>query len=708
MTPARSKRLHLIAASLGAAALLSACDGTGPERTEILWDEWGIPHVYGKTQEDLFFAFGWAQARSHGNLLLRLYGEGRARSAEYWGEEFNEHRGWTNLQWDSYLLTVGVPARAQQWYEAQAPEFRRCLDAFADGINAFAREQPDAISDEVEVVLPVDATDVLALSQLAVLFSFVTDPHVVQAAQHQLAVGSNAWAIAPSRSASGNAMLLANPHLYWIDHDLLFEAHLVGPGVNVYGATYVGGPTLVIAFNDFLGWTHTNNTHDGADLYHLELTDGGYRWDGEVREFESRDHSIKVKLPDGGLREEPLRVCRSVHGPVVAEVSGSALALRMVGLDQPGMLEAWWDMGRSTNLAEFEAVLQRMQLPMFTVMYADREGHILHLFGGLTPIRPEGEWDWSWVVPGSTSTTLWTEVHPYNDLPRVLDPASGWLQNANDPPWTTTFPRALDPDDYPDYMAQPPSSMSFRAKGSARMLLEDESITFEELVAYKHSTRVEAADHVLDDVIAAARMHGGPPAQRAADVLEEWDRKTDAESRGAVLFQTVTEELYSLVGSRFFAVPWDPESPLDTPAGIADTTAAAAAVETAACNVEARYGRLDVPWGEVHRFRRGDVDLPANGFADPYGVFRAAFFAEAEDGRLVANGGDTYVAAIEFSNPVRAMAVLGYGNASQPGSPHITDQLQFLARKELRPVWRTREEIEAHVSHRTSFEAMRR
>jgi acyl-homoserine-lactone acylase len=698
----KAKRLHLIAVALSAAVLLGACHRNGPEQTEILWDDLGIPHVYGKTQEDVFFAFGWAQARSHGNLILRLYGEARARSAEYWGDEFHEHLAWTNLQLDRYLLTVDVPARAQEWYDAQAPEFRRCLDAFAEGINAYAREEPDAISDEIEVVLPVDATDVLAQFQRTVLFSFVTNPHVVQAAQHQLATGSNAWAIAPSRSASGNAMLLANPHLPWLDHSLLFEAHLVGPGVDVYGATPVGTPTLAMAFNDQLGWTHTNNTHDGADLYRLELADGGYRWDGEVREFESHDHTIKVKVADGSLREETLRVRRSVHGPVVAEGSGSALALRMVGLDRPGLPEAWWDMGRSTNLGEFEAVLQRMQLPMFTVMYADREGHILHLFAGLTPIRPEGEWDWSRVVPGDTSTTLWTEVHPYGDLPRVLDPESGWLQNANDPPWTTTFPRALDPDAYPDYIA--PRSMSFRAQRSARMLLEDESITFEELVAYKHSTRVEVADHILDDVIAAARTHGGSLAQRAADVLDAWDRMTDAESRGAVLFQAFTEELFGMVGSRFFAVPWDPESPIDTPDGLADPTAAAAAVETAARNVEARYGALDVPWGEVHRFRRGEADLPANGFHDPYGVFRMAWFAEADDGRLAVTGGDTYVAAIEFSEPVRAMAVLGYGNSSQPGSPHLADQLQFLARKELRPVWRTREEIEAHLSYRTSFD----
>jgi acyl-homoserine-lactone acylase len=679
----------------GAALLLGGCRPAGPERTEILWDTWGVPHIYGKSQEELFHAFGWAQAQSHGDLILRLYGQARARGAEYWGEDY--------LDTDRWLISVGVPERARRWYASQNRGFRRNLDAFAAGFNAYAAEHRDQISDEVEVVLPVDATDVLAHFQHTILFSFVAQPWMIGALERTWQpAGSNAWAIAPSRSASGNAMLLANPHLPWSDLYVWYEAQLIAPGVDAYGATLVGLPVPAVAFNDHLGWTHTVNTHDGADFYELTLSAGGYRWDGGVQPFETEEHTLRVKQANGEPREETVQVRRSIHGPVVTERQDAALALRMVGLDRPGMVQAWWDMCRATNLREFEAVLERMDLPMFTVIYADREGHIVHLFAGLTPVRPEGEWNWSGIVPGDTSATLWTQMHPYEDLPRVLDPESGWLQNANDPPWTTTFPRALNPDDYPEYMA--PRFMHFRAQRSARMLSQDESVTFDELVLYKHSTHVELADHILDDVIAAARAQGGALARQAADVLERWDRKTDADSRGAVLFIDFVEELMGRFGARAFAVAWSPESPLDTPDGLADHAAAAAALERAAVRVDSAYGALDVPYGDVYRLRGGGLDLPGNGGRDNFGIFRAAWYAPAEGEGFQAFGGDSYVAAIEFSDPVKAMAVLGYGNASQPGSPHLMDQLELVARKELRPVWRTREEIEVHLESRKVFE----
>ena len=170
--------------------------------------------------------------------------------------------------------------------------------------------------------------------------------------------GSNGWAIAPSRSASGNAMLLANPHLLWSDLFLWYEAQITAPGIDAYGATLVGIPVLAIAFNDNLGWTHTVNTHDGWDAYQLELADDGYRFDGKVRPFETKTVSLKIKQNDGTLQEQPLVVKSSVHGPVVSEKDDKATALRVVGLDQPGVLEQWWDMARSQNLAEFENALQ--------------------------------------------------------------------------------------------------------------------------------------------------------------------------------------------------------------------------------------------------------------------------------------------------------------------------------------------------------------
>jgi len=648
---------------------------------------------------------------NHANLLLRLYGQARGRAAEYWGAAW--------LESDRWVWTNGIPGRARDWRARQGYYFGAWLDAFAAGINAYADAHRDRIADDVERVLPVTTDDVLAHVQRVIHFTFLASRDAMQgaaqswsrtggepdAAGAELRAGSNAWAIAPSRAAGGHAMLLANPHLPWSDLYTWFETQLVLPAMSVYGAALVGFPTLGIAFNDALGWTHTVNTIDGADLYELTLQGNGYAFDRTTRAFESETVPLRVRQPDGSLRPEPLEIVRSVHGPLIARNGQRALALRVAGLDRPHLLEQTWDMMRANNLVEFEAALSRLQLPMFTVMYADREGHILHAFNGAVPVRSTGSWQyWSGVVPGNTSATLWDRVHEYTALPRVLDPATGWLQNANDPPWTTTFPAPLRPENYPAWMA-PNLALAFRPQRSARLLANDSVISFDELAAYAADTHVELADHVLEDVALAAATHGGALAQRAAAVLAAWDRRTDATSRGAVLFESFWRGYLRQRGPNAspFDIPWQPAAPFATPDGIADPAAAATALEAAASQVEARYGSLDVAWGDAYRLRSGTVDLPAQGGPGGLGVFRVLGFSPGADGKAVATSGNTWIAAIEFARPVRAAVLLTYGNASQPGSPHQSDQLPLFARKALREAWRTRILIERHLARRDRF-----
>lgn len=692
--------------------------------TEILWDTYGIPHIYAKDEASAFQAFGWSQMQSHGNLILRLYGQARGRAAEYWGEEY--------LDSDRWVLTMGVPDRARSWYKAQSSTFRNYLDAFASGVNAYAKEHSKQLDDEVKVVLPVTGEDVLAHLNRVLHFTFIVSPDQVAGLTDTLTTqnchqknpsltphtphstpcsnlanfnlssypkGSNGWAIAPTHSETGKAMLLANPHLPWSDLFLWYEAQITAPNINAYGASLVGIPVLAIAFNDNLGWTHTVNTQDGWDAYKLTLANNGYRFDNKVRPFETKTLSLKVKQKNGSLRDQPLIVKHSIHGPVVSEKDGQAIALRVVGLDKPNVFQQWWDMARATNFKQFETALQSLQLPMFTVMYADKDGHIMHLFNANVPVRKKGDFEyWQNIVPGDTSSTLWTKIHPYKDLPRIIDPPSGWLQNTNDPPWTTTFPTAINPDKYPSYMA--PRFMGFRSQRSVRMLAEDDKISFDEMIKYKHSTRMELADRLLDDLIPAARKQGSELALRAADVLESWDRQANADSKGAVLFAAWVEEMDF---DKAFSQPWSENSPRTTPDGLADPKNAVAALETAAAKVQKAYGALNVEWGNVFRLVVSNKDLPANGGDDGLGIFRVVNFAPASEGRFQGVAGDSFVAAVEFSNPVRAMALTSYGNATQPGSPHVGDQLQMFTRQQLRPVWRERQEVLAHLEERKVF-----
>jgi acyl-homoserine-lactone acylase len=235
-----------------------------------------------------------------------------------------------------------------------------------------------------------------------------------------------------------------------------------------------------------------------------------------------------------------------------------------------------------------------------------------------------------------------------------------------------------------------------------RMLTEDPGMALEELIENAYATEVEFALRILDDLIDAARQ-GGALANRAAEVLVAWDRRVDAASRGALLFMAWIQTLAETtgLGNFLFVTPWRAEAPLSTPHGLADPGAAVVALELAAEQVEAAHGALDVAWGDVNRLVLGTVDLPASGGpGDPAGIFRVLEFAPGPDGRLVSVGGDTYIAAVEFSQPVRAQVLTTYGNASQPGSPHIDDQLALFARNEMRPAWRTREDVVANLEAR--------
>jgi acyl-homoserine-lactone acylase len=677
---------------------------------EILWDAWGVPHVFAADADGLFFGFGWAQARNHGDLLLRLYAHARGRAAEVYGE--------IALENDRAVRTMGLHRRGIAWYEDQSHTFRGHLDAFAAGINAYAAAHPETLDPLAREVLPVSGSDVLA-HVARTLFLFLGPAAGIPLSPGYVGpLGSNGWAVAPFHTAAGHALLLANPHLGWVGDVAMFEAHLVAPGAyTAYGTTFVGYPVLAIAFNDRLGWTHTVNTIDPGDLYALTLDGDGYRFDGEVRAFERRTETILIREADGGTREERLEVRRSVHGPVI-DADGTTLAARLAALDDwssaAGALEQWWDMGRAQDLAAFEAALRRLQVPMFTVLYADRDGHVLSLFNGQVPRRPSGDWAfWQGPVPGDTSATLWTEILAYDELPRVVDPPGGWVQNCNSAPWFTTYPLQLDPAAFPPYLA-PPDFLGWRERRSIRMLEENPDLTLDRLAVLKYSTRMELADRLLDELIASAGAADDPQARRAAAVLAAWDREANPDSRGALLFFAWVQTLGAadpVSLSDLFANPADLAEPLTTPSGLRDPERAVRALVEAAAMVEDAAGRLDPPWGEVARLRIGGFDLPANGFpGDPYGAFRVLYFAFggtffdvstlAETGTTPAIQGDTYVAAIEFADPVRALVLNTYGNASQPGSPHRGDQLALSARGEMRPAWLTRREIEANLAER--------
>ncbi|MCP4976020.1 MAG: acylase [Maribacter sp.] len=664
-----------------------SCTKNENTESQIAWDTWGVPHITANSIEELFYAQGWAQMQNHANLILELYGSSRGKGAEYWGE--------SRLQNDVLIHTLEFGELAEEWETKQDPEIRTIYKSFVKGLNAYAYAHPETIDEKNKVVLPLTTKDMNMHSMYVIFTRFIAGNDLGRVQQWP-DMGSNTYAIGPKRSTSGNAMLVQNPHLPWWQEFLFFESHLNLNGKNMYGSTLVGFPGIAIGFNEHLGWSHTDNTIDNADTYELELKDGGYLLDGIVKKFEASKKLIKVKQDDGSLIEQEIPLLETVHGPVINQKENKVLAIRMVGLDRPNMFLQWWRMINSTSFDEFESALKMAQIPFWNVMYADRSGEIFYLFNGLVPKRVEDSWDyWDRIIPGGKSVDIWTEVHDYVDLPKIKNPTGGWLQNANDPPWTSTIPITLNPDDYPGYMA--PKYMPFRPQRSARMLIEDESITFNELVDYKLSTRLEFADRILDDLFAAIDASDSYKAKKAKIILENWDREADVDSKGMLLFYTWAKKFNPNRASNY-QEKWSIDKPNITPDGLADPDLAVQLLEQVAGEIEAKYGRLDIAWGEYYRLNYNGKDLPANGIDGSMGVFRVAWPGGTDEDHMYVGGGDSWVGIIEFGDQVKAKVLLSYGNATQKNSPHNGDQLELFSKKELRDAWFTKEDVKAHTT----------
>ena len=688
--------LALVAAAFPLATPAPAA--TPAKGTEILWDRFGIPHMFAPDHASLFYAYGYAQMEAHSELLVRLYTQARGRGAELYGEQY--------LESDRWVRTNGLPERARQWAARQSPEFAPLLAAFVDGLNAWAKEHPDSLSAPAKAALPLSVEDVLAHCLRVIHYDWLINPTKLDTRLKRVPVedhSSNEWAIAPSHSANGHAMLMSNSHLEWADRHTYFEVQLTAPGVTSYGAVWVGFPVLRQCFTDYLGWTQTTNNPNGADLYRLTLKDGGYVLDGKVRRFEVAKQIIRVLQKDGTLHDEPLTIRKSEHGPLVVDKEGTAIALRVTALDRPRLLEQFWKMGLARNFTQFQDAMRMQQLPLFNTAYADRDGHIMYIYNAAVPVRARGDYQfWSGIVPGDQSALIWSpsKIVPYDQLPKVIDPAAGWVQNSNDTPWTSAYPMLLDSSKFPAYLA-PPTGITTRAQRGIRTLSPSKKMTFEDVKAGKLSTHVETADQFAGDLIAAARQLGTGRAKQAAEVLAKWDRAADNESDGTLLFYRFLVG----AGNRFqhiggYAVPSDEHKPLDTPRGFADPAQAVKMLDTVAADLENQYGTLHVKWGDVVRLRRGPSDLPGNGAPSLMGAIRTADFGRFVDGKTAINRGDTFYAVIEFSTPLHAEALLGYGNWSKPGSRHVDDQLPLASRKQMRPVWRTRSEIEANLESR--------
>jgi len=666
-------------------------------QVRILRDEFGVPHVYGETDADVAYGLAFAHAEDDFETIQTVHLATRGRLASV--------KGLASAPIDYMVQLMGIQERVEARYQTDLrPETRAIAEAYAAGFNHYAALHPEQV---LPGVIPSTGRDVVAgfAFRTPMFYGFDRDlraifederPNPTGRGKRALAalpgtdfplglLGSNAIAVGPARSADGATRLLVNSHQPYTGPVAWYEARLKSDqGWDMAGGVFPGSPVILHGHNRDLGWASTVNRPDLVDVYRLEINPENrnqYRFDGEWRDLEVGEAEIRVRI-FGRLRWTVRReLLRSVHGPVIRRDHGS-YALRYAGMDEIRQLEQYYRLGKARSFGEWRAAMAMQALPSINYVYADREGNIAYFYNAELPLRAEG-YDWGALLPGDRSETLWSEILPFAELPQVVNPRSGFVASANHTPF-----RATVGADNPDPADYPPSfgietRMTNRALRALELFGADPSISREEFRRYKfdkrYSEESEAARIVAE--VLAAELPDDPLLEEARRVLAAWDGSADAESRGAAL-AILTATPVVLAERRG-------EEPPDT----------AQSFVQAARTLERRHGRVDPPWGEVNRLRRGALDLPVGGGPDTLRAIES--FELEEDGTYTANSGDCYLMFVEWDaqGGLRSESIHQFGAATlDESSPHYADQAPLFAAERTKRVHLGEAELRRHLS----------
>ena len=692
---------------------------------EIIRDDFGVPHIYGKTDADAAFGVAVAHAQDDFFTLQDVVAMARGRYGAIAGED--------GAKIDYVFHLIDARGTAETSYPKLPEDTRALFEAYAAGLNHYAQEHPEEV--KLANLFPVAGIDVAAGFALRQPFFFGLDSVIgplvsgdelrrehgpdipgfprealpgsaasqdaspAQARRNLVLplgedaehLGSNAFAVAPEKGG-GTTTLISNSHqplrggVAW--YELVVESE---EGWHFAGANFPGSPFPFLGHNEHLGWTNTVNTPDMIDVYQLELDETGmrYRLDGDWRDLESEWVTLPVKFGPVVL---PIRreVLRSVHGPVIRNDRG-AFAIRYGGIGQLDQLDAYYRINKATSFDEWEAQISRMAIPSTNFIYADKTGTIAYIYNAAIPDRPEDVTaDWRSVLPGDTSALIWEGAVDYGKLPKLVNPASGWLYNANNTPFTAAGAGSdLDPEAFSPVMGIELKQTN-RSRRAYALLSEARLLDRAALERIKYDTGYAREGYVarLFDALGAMRAEG--KLAEARDLLLEWDFTADGQGRADALALLVIRD--------FMSADYNNKPFPD----VAEKLAAASD------HLMTHFGRLDPPMAELLRLRQGDVDLPLDGGSD---TLRASTTWDVdEDGRLSLKHGDSFIQWVEWQPGKRVFSrsIQPFGAATtRPQSPHYTDQMQLFVEHRLKPVHFWRDDVLANASARTTVTSAR-
>ncbi len=670
----------------------------------ITRDDWGIAHVHGKTDADTVFGMVYAQAEDDFNRVETNYINAMGRLAEAEGE--------SKIYQDLRMKLFISPAAMKAQYKESPAWLQKLMDAFADGLNYYLAKHPEVkprVIKRFEPWMALSFTEGsiggdierINLSQLQAFYGKIpaSAPAFEEDELDVEPKGSNGMAIAPSNTAGHHALLLINPHTsFFFRSELQMTSD---EGLNAYGAVTWGQFFIYQGFNARTGWMHTSSGVDAVDEYLETVTYKGrtpyYKYGSEERPVTAEQINLPYRRADGVMAEKIFTVYRTHHGPIVREANGKWVAIRLMQEPVKALTQSYI----RTKQKDYKSYRETMELKANSsnnTIFADADGDIAYFHGNYIP-RRDTKFDWKQPVDGSDPATEWKGLLTIDETPHLLNPASGWLYNTNNWPWSAAGASSPKKADYPAYVEN--GGESARGLHAIRVLENKKDFTLDSLIAAAFDSYLTWFEKPLPALMKAwdEAPASNPLKAKTAEqiaLLRKWDRRWGADSVPTSLAVFWGEDIRRRVRGG--------GSPEDAPAQVLLESLAAASDKLAA-----DFGTWKKPWGEINRFQRltGDIVQPFNDAAPSIPVpftssvwgSLASFGARAypDTKKWYGTSGNSFVAVVEFGDRVRAKAVTAGGESGHPTSKHFNDEAARYASGALRDVYFYPDQLKGHT-----------
>ena len=634
------------------------------DKITIARDNYGIPHIFAPTDPEVAYGLAYAHSEDDFKTIQTLILTGKGKLGTYLGKK--------GAPVDFVFGLLNTRKVVDQQIKSMDPKFLQLVQGYLMGLEAYGKAHPSEVLNKH--IFPIAIEDYIATTMFSVAIFCGVDktlPKILDGSIPSLpsftGEGSNAFAIKSSKSATGEPMLVINAHQPIEGATAFYEAHVQSEeGWNILGGLFPGGPLIFHGVTPNLAWAHTVNFQDKIDVYQLQTDKahpGQYKVDGEWLTLTKR----KIKLSIKGI---PFPVSKmayeSIYGPTVKSPKGDYFSLRLPSLMDAGALQQWYAMNRSTNFTEFKAALNQNHLPMFNIMYADKEDNIFYISNGKMPYR-NPKYNWASTLPGNTRETLWEKFKPLDALPQHLNPAAGYLFNTNHSPFmATAVNENLNPANFDIYDGYETyhNNRSQRAKD---LIDTYDKIGWEDLKRIKFDRQLPAKILYPYGYDASVLFTLDPAKYPAVATiikgLKEWNHVTNSESIGALYYNIV-----------YYGASKIRHSGSKEPFTEAE---AVEIVQYAQDFLMKHYGRLDVTLGEFQRLKRGDQDWPQAGMPDVLAAVMSEPMGESQRKMI---SGDAYIGFVKFPKggglPL-IETVNTFGASSHPESKHFADQREL-------------------------------